>query len=248
MGFFGRFWARIRGFFLRTGDDFVSSSPEDIRSTYASAIDDAKKRYKEMQEAVALLAREREKTSMALKKLMTEEAELQKKLNGALAMAESEPENSAHREAGTRYLARMKEIEARQQTFNGDLDVQTQKVEEYKSKLREFTSEIEKLKREQGEMVAEFVSHKQVIQLEDRLKGIGDTAVDESIVAIREKIASMRSEARIASEMRTTSTAGLDEQYERLGAEKEASNRFDELLKARAASKTAVPEKDRDLG
>lgn len=248
MSFFGKLWAMLRGVFIRAGDDLVSSSPEAIRSTYATAINDAKKRYKDMEGAVAILAREREKTEQALKSLETEEAELQRKLEGALAAAEADPANASHREAGTRYLGRMKEIVEKKGALATDLDGQRNKVEEYKTKLRSFTDEIERLKREQGEMVAEFVSNQQVLQLEDRLRGLADTAVDESVVAIRERVASLRAQAKIASEMRSASSGAQDETYERIGAEKEAAARFDELLKARAAAKTGVTDKERDLG
>ncbi len=248
MGFFGKMWAMVRGVFIRAGDDMVSSSPEAIRATYATAIDEAKKRYKEMERAVALLARERERTEMSLKDLDKEEAELRKKLEGALAASESDPTNSAHREAGTRYLSRIREIDERQDVLTGDLEAQSRKVEEYKIKLRSFTDEIDKLKREQGELVAEFVSHQQVIRLEDRLKGLGESAVDESIVAIREKVAGLRAQAKIATEMGGSTLQSQDTTYERLGAEREAQSRFDELLKARASQKAGVTDKERDLG
>ncbi len=248
MGFFGKMWAMIRGIFIRAGDDMVSSSPEAIRATYATAIDEAKKRYKDMERAVALLARERERTELSLKELDKEEAELQKKLEGALAASESDPTNSAHREAGTRYLSRIREIDERQAVLTGDLEAQSSKVEEYKVKLRSFTDEIDKLKREQGELVAEFVSHQQVIRLEDRLKGLGESAVDESIVAIREKVANLRAQAKIATEMGGSTLQAQDSTYERIGAEREAQSRFDELLKARAAQKAGVTDKERDLG
>jgi len=248
MGFFGKMWAMIRGVFIRAGDDMVSSSPEAIRATYATAIDEAKKRYKEMERAVALLARERERTELSLKELDKEEAELQKKLEGALAASEADPANAAHREAGTRYLSRIREIDERQAALAGDLEGQNAKVEEYKVKLRSFTNEIDKLKREQGELVAEFVSSQQVIRLEDRLKGLGESAVDESIVAIREKVAGLRAQAKIATEMGGSTLQSQDATYERIGAEREAQSRFDELLKARAAQKTGVADKERDLG
>jgi len=248
MGFLGKMWAVIRGIFIRAGDDMVSGSPEAIRATYASAIDDAKRRYKDMERAVARLASEREKTESGLKTLDKEGQELQRKLDGALALAESQPDDPTHREAGSRYLLRMKEIDERQAGLAGDLDGQSNKVEDYKTKLRAFYSEIETLKREQGEMVAEFVSSQQVVQLEDRLRGLGETAVDESIVAIRDKVGQMKAEAKIAAEMRSSTVGAQDETYERIGAEKEAANRFDELLKARSAAKEGVPEKERDLG
>jgi phage shock protein A len=248
MGFFGKFWAMVRGVFIRAGDDMVSSSADAIKATYATAIDDAKKRYKEMEMAVALLARERERTDQALKDLDREETELQRKLEGALAAAEAEPENTVHREAGTRYAARIAEIDAKQAGLGRELDVQRKKVDEYKGKLRTFTTEIDRLKREQGEMVAEFVSSQQVIQLEDRLKGLGETAVDESIVAIREKVANLKSQAKIATEMSGSTAVAQDQDYERLGAERAAAAKFDELLKARQQAKTGAKDKERDLG
>jgi phage shock protein A len=248
MGFFGKLWAVIRGFFIRAGDDLVSSSPEAIKATYAAAIDDAKRRYKEMEKAVALLAAQRDKTELSLKALEDEREELQRKLEGALAAAEADPTNPAHREAGSRYLSRMKEIQEKQAFLKNDVDAQQTKVWEYQTRLRSFMEEINKLKREQGEMVAEWVSSQQMVQLEDRLKGLGETAVDESLVAIRDKVAGMKAQAKVASEMRGATVEVQDETYERVGAEREASARFDELLRSRAAAKGSVKDKERDLG
>ena len=248
MGFFGRLVALIKGIFIQSGDDMVSSSPRAIHATYAAAIDESKQRYKDMQEAVAMLAREREKTETALKKLDDEERDLQRKLDGALAAAEAEPDNNLHAEAGARYLSRMKEIDEKQESLAGELELQKNKVEEYKSKLRNFHEEIDKLKREQGEMVAEFISNQRMLQLEDQLQGLADSATDDSIIAIREKVGRIRQEVKIASEMRSTTEGPQDDLYEKMGAEREAAARFDELLKSRAKAKAGVPDKERELG
>lgn len=248
MSFFGKLWARIRGFFIGAGDDVVSSSPQAITATYAAAIDDAKRRYKDMERAVALLARERDRVEAALKALDQQESELQKKLEGALSAAEADPTNPAHKEAGTRYLTTMKEIDDNQAKLTAEFELQSTKVEEYKNRLRSFAEEIERLKREQGEMVAEFVSNQQIVQLEDRLRGLAESSVDESIVAIRDKVATLKSQARLATEMRGATLESQDRTYERIGAEKQAESRFDELLKARTAQKEGVPAKERDLG
>jgi phage shock protein A len=248
MGFFGKLWTRIRGIFIRSGNDAVSSSPEAIRSAYAAAIDEAKRRYKELERVVALLAGEREKTEMIIKDLEKQRSEFDKKLEGALAQAESDPNNVAHRDAGTRFLSLIEEIDRKQAKLREDLEFQKNKVEEYKLKLRSSTSEIEKLKREQSEMVAEFVSNQQLLRMEDRLRGLSDSSVDESVVAIREKVAAMREQAKMASEMRGATLESQDEVYARLGDEKKAATRFDELLKARSAAKAGAETKDRDLG
>ncbi len=248
MGFFGKLAALFRGFFIRAGDDLVSGSPESIRATYATAIDDAKRQYKEMEKAVAMLAAEREKTAGAGAKLEEEERELERKLEGALAMAAKEPDNSAHREAGARYLERIKEIEVKQKQLSNDLEKQTGKVEQYKTRLREFRNQIENLKREQGELVAEYVSNQQIIQLEDRLKGLGETAVDDSLVAIRDKVDALKAQAKIATEMGDADMESQDKVYESLGSKREAEARFDELLKQREQKESGQAQKDRELG
>jgi hypothetical protein len=245
MSFFGKLWAVIRGIFIRAGDDVVSSSPEAIRATYATAIDEAKRRYKDMEKAVALLAREREKSEMSLKDLQREELEAQRKLDGSLAAAEAEPENPDHREAGARYISRIKEIGEKQTKLTEDLEGQKSKVEEYKMKPTSLT---DREARKTGEWWRGVGSNQQVVQLEDRLRGLGESAVDESIVAIREKVAGLRHQAKIAAEMRGAGLQSQDEAYERMGAEREAAARFDELLKARAAAKVGVSAKERDLG
>lgn len=248
MGFIGMLWARIKGFFIGAGSELVSGSPEAIRATYAAAIDDAKRRYIEMEKAVALLARERERTELQLKDLDKEEAELNRKLEGALAAAEREPTNASHREAGSRYLGRIKEIDLKQAQLQQDLEGQRNKVEGYKVKLRGLMDEIERLKREQGEMVAEFITNRQVIELENRLKGLAETSSDEALVAVRDKVSNLRAQAKIATEMGGATLQNQDQEYERMGQQQEAASRFDELLKARSGPKVGVTDKERDLG
>jgi hypothetical protein len=48
--------------------------------------------------------------------------------------------------------------------------------------------------------------------------------------------------------MRSATSDAQDQTYERIGAEREAASRFDELLKARATTKEGVANKERDLG
>jgi hypothetical protein len=248
MAFFRRLWTRIRGTFLRFRKNGLPSSPEAIRTAYASAIDEAKRRYKELERVVAILASEREKTELAIKDSEKRRAELDKLLNAVLARAQSDPNNDAHRSAGTRYLSLMDEIDRKQVKLKEDLRFQKDKVEEYKLKLRSSTSEIERLKREQSEMIAEYVSNRQLLRLEDRLRGLSERGSDASVVALREKIATMREHAKLVSEMRGATLEGQDEVYARIGNERQAAARFDELLKARSRDATEAGTKNRDLG
>lgn len=248
MGFFGKLWARLRGMFITSGNDAVSSSPEAIRAAYASAIDEAKRRYKELEKVVALLGNEREKTEMIVKELEKRRSDLERKLYGTLSAAESDPKNAIHREEGTRYIALIEELDRKDSKLKEDLEYQQRKVDEYKVRLASSTGEIEKLRREQGEMMAEFVSSRQVLLLEDRLRGLSENATDESLSAIREKVAAMRGHAQVAAELRGATLESQDEFYTQIGERKLAAARFDELLKKRHVAKIEDPAKDRDLG
>ncbi|MBN1231947.1 MAG: hypothetical protein JXA60_01150 [Candidatus Coatesbacteria bacterium] len=248
--FLKKLWIRITGIFLEAGDDVVSGSPSAVKATYRAAIHKAKNEYQIMFDAVAQLAAQRERTIAELQKIDGEEIQLKQNLEGALVAAEKDPENIKHKQAGERYIKRLDEINLRQDQLNKDLEVQTSKVEEYKLKLTRFQEEIKNLEREMGESVADFISSQQIVQLENRLQGLGQSVEDEAIVAIREKIAKMKAKAKIASELGHTNVEIQDREYAQMGKEKIASTKFEELLKQRQekAAEIKEAEEKRDLG
>jgi phage shock protein A len=248
MAFFKKLWARLWGMLTISGNEADSSSPEAIRAAYATAIDEAKRRYKELERVVALLASEREKTALVLKELEKQRSDLENQLNEALLAAESDPTNAAHREEGARHIALIDAIESRIAKLKENLDFQKNKVEEYRVRLGSTTSEIEELKREQSEMVAQFVSNRQLLQLEDRLRHFSANATDEALAAIREKVAAMRGQAQVAADLRGAALDVHDEFYVRIGEKKLAEARFEELLKTRHVGKTEISAKERELG
>jgi hypothetical protein len=108
---------------------------------------------------------------------------------------------------------------------------------------------VDDLKREAAEMQVEYMAAQNTLRLEEKLQGIAThSAVDESIIAIREKVANMKAQVRVATEMRGA-TQGEDV-YAEIGAEKLAAERFDELLKESQLAKSPVEalQKVRDLG
>ncbi len=248
--FLKKLWIRITGVFLEAGDDVVSGSPSAVKATYRAAIQKSKNEYQLMFDAVAQLAAQRENTIAELKKLDDEERKLKQNLEGALTMAQKEPENEKHRLAGERYIKRMEEIDLRQDQLNKDLEMQTTKVNEYKLRLSSFQLEIKNLEREMGESVADFVSSQQIIQLENRLQGMGQSVEDEAIIAIRERIGKMKAKAKIATELGHANVDMQDREYASVGKEKVATSKFDELLKERTDKEKEIKESEekRELG
>jgi phage shock protein A len=254
--FLRKLLVRIMGWFQIAGDNLVSSSPESIKSTYAAAIQEAYREYKSMQEGLGMIMQQATRIKGLWDSLKKEMQITQAKLDGAIELADQEPDDLKHKEAGSKYLVRLDELKVKVAEQQKNYDNLTKMVADYKVKLIAMKVQIDDLKREQAEMQVEFIAAHSTLRLEEKLQGISTTsAVDESILAIREKVENMKAQVKVASEMRG---AEPDEaEYAEVGAEKQAQVRFDELLKARQEAKTAkevtpIPQptlvKERDLG
>lgn len=257
--FLKKLLVRLAGWFHTAGDDLVSSSPDAIKSTYAAAIQEAAEDYKSMQEGLALIMQQAARIKGLLDGFVKAEVQTQASLEGALELAAKSPGNALHREAGSKYLVKLEELRGKIVLQTKDYDNLTKMVGDYKVKLASMRTQIEDLKREQAEKQVEFIAAQNTLRLEEKLQGISTrSAVDESIIAIREKVENMKAQVRVVTEMHGTEP-GTDA-YAEIGAEKQAAIKFDELLQARQTKPAQIeagrvvpllteePAKVRDLG
>ena len=253
--FLRRLWVRIRGLLITTGDEMVSNSPEAIKSTYAAAIDDARKDYKEMQQGLAMIMQQEKRLENAVDSADATLKDLEQKLNGALEAAEADPSNTLHKDAGAKYISRIKEVKERREQNKTELDSIRAMLDKYKSQLTKMHSQVEDLQRERSQMLADYVTANNALKLEDKLSGmVTDDSTNEAVVAIREKVRNMQAQVQVAAEMRGATVQ--DDVYAEIGSERDSANRFDELLAARAkkpeaktkSTVTTEPEVERELG
>jgi hypothetical protein len=245
--FLKKLLVRIFGWLHVAGDDLVTSSPDSIKSTYMMAIKQAGEDYKEMQSGLAMMMQQQQRIKIMVEGLDRAETETGAKLRGAIEMADADPDNPIHKVAGSKYLVRLDEVKKKKEQQVKDLENLAHMIDDYKVKLGAMRLQIDDLKREQAEMTVEFIAAQNTLRLEEKLQGISTTnAVDESIIAIREKVENMKAQVQVVSEMR--GTAQKDDVYAEIGAEKQAAARFDELLKARQEKALEPQIKERDLG
>jgi phage shock protein A len=247
INFLKKLLVRVFGWLHVAGDDLVTSSPDSIKSTYTLAIKEAGENYNEMQRGLAMMMQQQQRIKNMMDSLDKSETDTEAKLRGAVEMAQSDPDNPIHKVAGSKYLVRLDEVKKKKEQQINDLGSLTHMIEDYKLKLGTMRVQIDDLKREQAEMTVEFIAAQNNLRLEEKLQGISTTsAVDESIIAIREKVENMKAQVQVAAEMRGTSQK--DDVYAEIGAEKQAAARFDELLKARQTKVLEPQLKERDLG
>ena len=241
MGFFSSVLIRLKGFFLQAGDDIVSGSTSSIKATYRTIEEQEIKRYNQMLDAVSSLARQRSQTEQEIQKDEEQLSELEQEMEGALAIAEREPENQqVHEQAYNRAFTKKEELEARLEQRRSKFEELDQKVENYKIELANFQERVQSLKQEGDEAI------------EQRLQGLSTEGTDQALDAVRRKVQDTKAKAQIASEIGGTDVSRQRERYRAAAKQSSGASEFSERLKQRQQAKTeqsqAETAEERKLG
>jgi phage shock protein A len=253
----GRFFASIRRwfdfFFLRRSEDVRRSadgqftgSVEGIRAAYAIDRDRLAKDFRALQEAVAQVLQVSEDKKIRLERLDAEEKDLQAQLNGAIRAAEQAQatgDTASYEKAQaayTRYKTRLTEIDASQEQLTADVAALEKSIQVHMGRLTEFQARLEALPQEEAETVADFVSAKQIIELNNRLMNASDSLKEGPTATVREQVRQMSSQARITEKLAGTDVKLQDQEYATLGKQMEGEDSLEAVLRARKAQRAAA--------
>ncbi len=250
----GRFFAAIRRwfdyFFLRRSEDVrnaadrqFTGSVEGIQAAYAVDRDRLSKDFRSLQEAVAQVLTIAEDKKIQLERLGTEEGQLQLQLNGAInaaekAQADGDADGFAQAKAAyVRYQARMTQIDADQERLTTEVGNLEASMKTHMSRLTAFQAELDRLPREEAETIAEYVSAKQVIELNNRLMNAYDSLQEGPSSVVRAEVRKMSAQARITEQLAGTDVKLQDQQYAQLGRELAGEDSLEAVLAARRAER-----------
>ena len=253
----GRFFASIRRwfdfFFLRRSEDVRRSadgqftgSVEGIRAAYAIDRDRLAKDFRGLQEAVAQVLQVSEDKKIRLERLDAEEKDLQAQLNGAIRAAEQAQatgDTAGYEKAQaayTRYKTRLTEIDASQEQLTAEVAALEKSIQTHMGRLTEFQARLEALPQEEAETVADFVSAKQIIELNNRLMNASDSLKEGPTATVREQVRQMSSQARITEKLAGTDVKLQDQEYATLGKQMEGEDSLEAVLRARKAQRAAA--------
>ena len=260
----GRFFAAIQRFFSffflrrsedvrRAADDQFTGSVEGIRAAYAVDRDRLAKDFQGLQQAVAQVLTVVEDKKIRLERLDTEEKDLQTQLNGAIRAAEqaqASGETAAYEQAKaaySRYKARLAEVDTTQERLTADVSQLETSIQSHMGRLTELQARLEALPAEEAETVAEYVSAKQIIALNNQLMNASDSLKEGPTATVREQVRQMGAQARITEKLAGTDVRLQDQEYAQLGKELEGEDSLEAVLRARkqqrdAASGVTTPE------
>jgi chromosome segregation ATPase len=253
----GRLLAAIRRFFnffflrrsedvRRAADEQFTGSVDGIRAAYSVDRDRLAKDFRGLQEAVAQVLTVVEDKRIRLTRLDEEEKQLQTQLNGAIRGAEQAQESrqaaefDAAKAAYSRYKTRLTEIDESQGRLDTEITQLESSIGTHMGRLTELQHRLERLPAEEAETIAEFVSARQIIELNNRLMNAADSLKEGPTATVREQVRGMAAQARITEKLAGTDVKLQDRQYADLGREMEGADSLEAVLRARKAQRAAA--------
>lgn len=244
-------WIQAVGYLLTGQVDAarrtLDTNPGVIRARFDEIIREKTSRIHQYKQAVAqLIAQEQRKLAKARE--LTQEVERLERLKaGALAKAKQTTEtmksagqSMAEIKQNEDYLrclaayndfsSTLKEKLERLEEHEADAAEYRKTIGEHKVQLQSLLRELEKLKAESAETVADVITAKQEKDIADTLAGIAQDGTAEELQHLREMRQELRAEAKISKELSGTESKKQEAEFLEYARHSEASNEFDALL------------------
>lgn len=235
-------WKKARGI-IKAADEQFTGSVDGISAAFDIQKDTMVTQYQGLRDAIAEVEAILEDKRQRLEDLNKEEEDLLRKREGALAKAEEAQDANdmkayeKHSHAFERFQVRIDEIEVTQARLQQEVSETSKTMDKYMLQLQDFQAEIEKMPQEKAEAIADYVSSKKIIELNDRLQGL-ETSLDKGpISAVLEANKRLTAKARISEKLAKADVKLQDKEYERAGRESTAKSKMDQMLAARRLEK-----------
>ncbi len=222
----------------------LSTSPAVVQATYDRVIEEKTKRIHQYKEAVGAMIAQEEKKKSALKTLTGEVTHLRKLRDGAAAMARKvveryqgdaekvrqDPEYLKTQAAFKDFSSTLAEKEARCAELEDDINAFATNIGQHKVQLQNLLREIEKIRTEKHETVAEMLTAREEREISDMLSGISQDRTHEELQELREVRDQAKATARVSREMAGVDTKRSEAEFLEYATKAEADSEFDALI------------------
>lgn len=249
-GAIGR-WFRSVGYFLSGNLDAsrrnLDTNPHVMAARYDDVVRDKTTRFHQYKQAVAGLIAQQEGKIQTAKTLTEEIRRLDQLKAGALAKAKKKVEElksgGADEElirndgeymkclaAYNGFNSTLAEKNAHVEELEKDINEYGERIKEHKLQMQGLMREIEKIKAESKDAVADVISAKEEREIADTLAGLSRDGSEADLQELRKLRNEVKAEARVSKELSGTNTKVLEEEFLAYARESEHSNEFDALI------------------
>jgi phage shock protein A len=225
----------------------LDSDPHVMRATFDNIIKGKVNQIHTYKQAVATLIAQQEKKLAKVKTLTDEVKKLENLKAGALAMAkqtvaklqgEGQAKEQIHTDADYKkcltayndFAATLTEKQDHIKDLEGDIGEYDGSIANHKVNLQQLQRDIEKLKSEAADSVADVITAKEERDLADMINGISKDGMAKELQNMRDIRQEMRAEARVSKEMAGTDSKAQEAQFLEYARSNTATDEFDSLL------------------
>lgn len=258
-------WIKAVGYLLTGQIDAarrtLDTNPHVVRAKYDDIISEKKSRIHQYKQAVAGLIAQKENKVQKVKTLTDDVQRLENLKAGALAKAKqkvteltaagvskeqmSQDEDYRRCQAAfSDFTSTLTEKQARIEELEGDVEEYSNRVGEHKVQLQSLLRDMENLKSEQADAVADMITAKEEKEIADTLSGIAQDGTAEELQRMRQLRQEVKAEAKISKELAGNDTRAQEAEFLDYARAGTASSEFDALigLADTAESTPDVPE------
>ena len=249
-GAIGR-WFKALGYLLTGQIDsarkVIDTNPHVIRAKYDQVVKDKVSQIHTYKQAVAGLIAQQESKMGKVKRLTEEVERLERLKAGSLAKAkqtvakltadgiakEDVHQNEDYKKclsAFNDFSATLSEKQDHIAENETDITSYSKTIGEHKVQLQELLRDVEKLKGEAHDAVADIITAKQERDIADMLSGISQDGSAKELQDLRQLRQEVKAEARISKEMAGTDTKAQEAEFLDYARKGMASNEFDSLI------------------
>jgi len=227
--------------------DKMNRDPTVIKATFENIIREKKSSIQEYMSAVAQLVAQEEKKTQMVKRLGDEVAHLRNLQAGAGGKAKEraadlkakgvhveaikvDVEIMQAKAAYSDFGSTLDEKEARIIELEGDIRSYADRIKNHKIQLQSLQRDIDKIKDEAADTVADMITATEEKQLNDVLAGISEDGTGAELERMREARNHAKAEAKVASELAGTDSKRLEAEYENFARAHVANDEFNNLL------------------
>jgi len=243
----------------------LDTDPHVMRAKFDEIIKGKVNQIHTYKQAVATLIAQQEKKMAKVKSLTNEVQKLENLKAGALAMAKqavaklqgegktnevvhADPNYKKCLTAYNDFAATLTEKRDHIKDLEGDIGEYDDSIANHKINLQQLQRDIEKLKSEAADAVADVITSKEETELADMINGISKDGMGKELQNLRDLRHEVRAEARISREMAGTDTKVQEAEFLEYARSNTATDEFDALLgmaEGTEGAETAASEPER---
>lgn len=225
----------------------LAENPHVVRATYDQVIEDKTRRIHEYKDAISRLIVQQEQKMSRIRELGEEVGRLEQIREGAAAKArqtvtqmkadgqsmEQIKQSEDYRTCQTAYsqfTTQIDEKTKRLTELEGDVNTLDSTINQHKTQLQGMLREVEDLRSEAEQTVADVMTAQEERQLNDMLSGISRDRTSRELEEMRQVRDQVKAQARVSRELAGTDTKQQEREFLEYATANAATDEFDRLI------------------